>query len=266
MSALHGRLASPDGWPVPGGTVTVMDTTGQQRGRSATRADGGFSVDELAAGVHTVVAVAPGFEPSARAVPLDGTDVDLGVLELARTGGGVLPAPGTWAIDPHHSSVQATALHLGMSRIHGRLRRFGGTVTVADPLEKSTVEVTIDPASVDSDDPDRDAHLRNADFLDVEVHPEIHYASTSLTRHDSSRWTVHGTLTLKGVSAPVDLDVVYGGSGPDPWGGTRAAFTATTEVSRDEFAISWNQSVLAGVLAIGRTLRIDIDIQAVLQS
>ncbi|MFP5072932.1 YceI family protein [Pseudonocardia nantongensis] len=265
MSALHGRLSSPDGWPVPGGTVTVMDTTGQQRGRAATRADGGFGVEALSAGVHTVVAVAPGYEPTARAVTLDGVDLDLGVLELARTGGAVLPTPGTWRIDPMHSSIQATALHLGMSRIHGRLRRFAGTVTVADPLEHSGVAVTIDPASVDSDEPDRDAHLRNADFLDVAAHPEIRYVGDGLVRRDPTHWTVHGTLTLKGVSAPVDLDVVYGGSGPDPWGGTRAAFTAGTEISRDEFAISWNQSVLAGVLAVGRTLRIDLDVQAVLE-
>lgn len=266
MSVLHGRLSSPDGWPVPGGTVTVMDTSGQQRGRATTRADGGFGVDGLAAGVHTVVAVAPGHEPAARSVSLNGTDLDLGVLELARAGGAVLPTPGAWRIDPAHSSIRATALHLGMSRIHGRLRRFAGTVTVTDPLERSGVSVTIDPASVDTDEPDRDAHLRAPDFLDVEAHPEIRYVGQGLTRRDPTHWTVHGTLTLKDVSAPVDLDVVYGGSGPDPWGGTRAAFTASTEISRDEFAIDWNQSVLAGVLAIGRTLRIDLDIQTVLES
>jgi polyisoprenoid-binding protein YceI len=264
MSELYGRLSSPDGWPVAGGTVTVMDAGGVQKGRTASRADGGFSLDGLVAGPHTVVVAAPGHEPSARAVVVNGAGVDLGRFELTRAGGTVLPAPGTWRIDAQHSSIRATALHLGMSRIHGRLRRFSGQVVVADPFETSRVEVAIDASSVDSDEPDRDAHLRNADFLDVERHPSIGYAGTGLTRHDPTHWTVHGTLSLKGVSAPVDLAVVYGGSGPDPWGGTRAAFTATTEISRDEFTIDWNQSVLAGVLAIGRTLRIDIDVQAVL--
>lgn len=264
MSELYGRLSTPDGWPVPGGTVTVMDATGVQRGRSTSRSDGGFAIGDLAGGPHTLVVAAPGHEPSARSVLVNGADVDLGRLELTRAGGVVLPAPGVWRIDAQHSSIRATALHLGISRIHGRLRRFSGRVEVADPFETSRVQVSIDAASVDSDEPDRDAHLRAPDFLDVDAHPSIGYAGTGLTRHDATHWTVHGALSLKGVRAPVDLAVTYGGSGPDPWGGTRAAFTATTEISRDEFAIDWNQSVLAGVLAVGRTLRIDIDVQAVL--
>ncbi|ANY08108.1 YceI family protein [Pseudonocardia sp. HH130630-07] len=264
MSELHGRLSTTDGWPVAGGTVTVMDATGVQRGRAVSRADGGFTIDGLGTGAHTLVVATPGHEPSARSVLVNGSGVDLGRLELTRAGGAVLPAPGTWRIDAQHSSIRATALHLGISRIHGRLRRFSGRVEVIDPFEASRVEVAIDAGSVDSDEPDRDAHLRTADFLDVGAFPSIGYAGTGLTRHDVTHWTVHGTLSLKGVSAPVDLAVTYGGSGPDPWGGTRAAFTATTEISRDEFAIDWNQSVLAGVLAVGRTLRIDIDVQAVL--
>jgi len=264
MSTVTGRLMTPDGWPVTGGTLTAVDVTGVQRGRTTSREDGGFVIEGLPDGPCTVIAAAAGHEPTARTVRVDGRRSTLGVLELAKVGGDVLPAPGTWTIDPHHSSIRATALHLGMSRIHGRLRRFSGRIQVADPLENSSVEVTIDPGGVDSDDVDRDAHLRSADFLDAEVHPEIVYKSDGLTRIDARRWRVDGILTLKGVSAPVPLDVHYGGSGPDLWGGTRAAFSAGTEISRDDFAISWNQSVLAGVLAVGRTLRIDIDIQAVL--
>lgn len=265
MSAVYGRLSSADGWPIVGGTVTVIDATGVQRGRASSRADGGFALDSLDPGMHTVIVAGPGFEPSARSVVVAAAaPTELGLLELARAGGDVLPAPGTWRIDPAHSSIRATALHLGMSRIHGRLRRFSGSIEVADPLEDSSVQVVIDPSSVDSDDETRDAHLRAADFLDVAVHPEISYKSDGLTRVDQRHWRVAGLLTLKGVSAPATLQVTYGGTGPDLWGGTRAAFTATTEVSRDDFAIDWNQSVLAGVLAVGRTLRIDIDIQAVL--
>jgi polyisoprenoid-binding protein YceI len=264
MSAVTGRLMTPDGWPVTGGTLTAVDATGVQRGRSASREDGGFLIEGLENGPYTVIAAAAGHEPTARTVQVAGERSTLGVLELAKVGGDVLPAPGTWTIDPHHSSIQATALHLGMSRIHGRLRNFAGRIQVADPLENSSVEVSIDPRGVDSDDTDRDTHLRSPDFLDVDVYPEITYKSDGLTRIDTRHWRVDGVLTLKGVSAPVTLDVHYRGTGPDLWGGTRAAFSASTEISRDDFAISWNQSVLAGVLAIGRTLRIDIDIQAVL--
>jgi len=93
--------------------------------------------------------------------------------------------------------------------------------------------------------------------------PEIRYKSEGLRRIDATHWVVDGVLTLKDVSAPVPLDVTYLGTGPDAAGNTRAAFTATTEVVRDRFAMSWNQSVLAGLLAVGRTLRIEIDIAAV---
>jgi polyisoprenoid-binding protein YceI len=264
LGAVTGRLTTPDGWPVAGGMLTAIDGTGTQRGRAAVREDGGFVLDGLAQGIYTVIVAAAGHEPLARTVTVhSGRETALGVLTLARVGGRVLPAPGTWQIDPVHSSIRATALHLGMSRIHGRLRRFSGQIQVADPLENSSVEVIIDPTGVDSDDADRDEHLRAPDFLDVARHPEIRYKSDGLRRIDAENWQVDGVLTLKGVSAAVPLAVTYRGTGPDLWGGTRAAFSATAEVSRDDFAINWNQSVLAGVLAIGRTLRIDIDIQAV---
>jgi polyisoprenoid-binding protein YceI len=266
-AAITGTLTTPDGWPVGGGILTVVDGAGVQRGRATAREDGGFVLDGLDPGTYTVIVAAPGHEPAARSVTLSGAaPAALGVVELPRVGGRVLPAPGTWEIDPVHSSIQATALHLGLTPVHGRLRRFTGRIQVADPLENSSVEVTIDSAGVDTDDETRDAHLRNADFLDTERHPEIHYKSDGLVRRDATHWRVDGVLTLKGVSAAVPLDVTYRGSGPDLWGGIRAGFSATAELSRDDFAITWNQSVLAGVLAIGRTLRIDIDIQAVLGS
>jgi polyisoprenoid-binding protein YceI len=262
--SVTGNVSTPDGWPVAGGTVTLVDGSGVQRGRAAARQDGGFVLEGLPAGPYTVIIAAAGHEPAARPVTVRaGAPTALGVVELPRVGGRVLPAPGTWQIDPVHSSIRATALHLGMTRVHGRLRRFSGQIQVADPLENSSVEVLIDPTGVDSDDPTRDEHLRSPDFLDVQRHPEIHYKSDGLVRYDATHWRVDGVLSLKGVSAPVPLDVVYRGSGPDMFGGTRAGFSAGTEVSRDDFAISWNQSVLAGVLAVGRTLRIDIDIQAI---
>ena len=264
MTAVTGLLTTPDGWPVAGGTVTAVDAGGVQRGRVASGDDGRFVLDGLAPGPYTVIVAAPGHEPVARTVAVGGVTAALGVLELARAGGAVLPAPGTWVIDPAHSSIRATALHLGLGRIHGRLRRFGGQVQIADPLENSSVEVVIDPEAVQTDDDTRDGHLRSPDFLDVAAYPEIRWKSEGLRRLDPTHWVVDGVLTLKGVSAAVPLQVEYRGTGPDLWGGMRAAFSATAEVSRDAFEMSWNQSVLAGLLTVGRTLRIDIDIEAVL--
>lgn len=262
MTTVIGRLSTPDGWPVPGGTVTAVDARGAQAGRAASGPDGRFGLDGLATGVHTLIVAAAGHDPLARSVVVTG-DTDMGVLELARSGATLLPAPGTWAIDPVHSSIRATAVHLGLSRVHGRLGRFSGQVQVADPLEHSSVEVQIDPSTVATDDPTRDEHLRSPDFLDVLRYPEIRYKSEGLRRTDATHWVLDGVLTLKDVSAPVPLQVTYLGTNPDPWGGVRAGFSATAELSRDDFAISWNQSVLAGLLVVGRTLRIDIDIEAV---
>lgn len=263
MTALTGRLVTQDGWPVTGGTLTAVDAGGVQRGRGASGADGWCLVEELPAGIYTVIVAAPGHEPTARSVTVGTAPATtLGVVELAREGGAVLPAPGTWVIDPVHSSIRSTALHIGMARIHGRMRRFTGQVQVADPLENSSVEVTIDPSGVDTDDGTRDEHLRSADFLDALRYPEIRYKSDGLRRLDPTHWVVDGVLTLKNRSAQVPLLVEYRGTCPGMFGGVRAAFSATAELSRDDFAMDWNHSVLAGLLAVGRTLRIDIDIEA----
>ena len=159
--------------------------------------------------------------------------------------------------------MSASAFHLGITKVHGRLRRFSGAITMGPTLDASSVTASIDPGSVDTDDPDRDGHLRAPDFLDVLRFPAIDFSSTRIVGHSADHWTMHGDLALKGVHSDVAIDVVYHGTGPDLWGGERAGFSATTQLSRDDFDISWNQSVIAGIFAIGRTLRIEIDIEAV---
>jgi len=261
--AVAGRLATPDGRPVTG-TLTVLDAAGGQAARAVSGADGHFLLDGLAAGAYTLVVAAAGRQPQAAAVTVADDEITpLGVLELRPQDGPALPSPGSWMIDQQHSSILVTALHLGVSRIHARLPRFTGRIEVADPFEGSSVEVAIDPAAVDSAEPERDAHLRSADFLDVARFPEIRYKSEGLRCVDAERFELDGVLTLKDVSAPVPLHVRYGGTATDLEGCRRAAFSATAEVSRDDFAISWNQAALAGVLAVGRTLHVEIDIQAV---
>jgi polyisoprenoid-binding protein YceI len=150
-----------------------------------------------------------------------------------------------------------------MSSVRGRFDDFSGTVRIAQPVEQSSVTAVIQAASVDTANKMRDDHLRSQDFLDVERHPVITYTSTGLTQLSEERWALDGELTLNGVTRKVQLDLTYLGTGPDAWGGTRAAFHAVTELHRDDFAITYNQVLRAGIGAIGATLRVELEIQAV---
>ncbi|MFJ9340532.1 YceI family protein [Streptomyces sp. NPDC101733] len=264
--ALTARIRTRDGWAVSHAVVTVTDTTGAQVVRA--EADGEGAVRDataLAPGAYTVIVTAVGYAPSASSALVTASGrAEVGNVVLARQGGTELPPPGPWTIDPAHSSVGAVAQHLGISSVHGRFTAFSGRIDI-DPREVSAsrVEAVIDAASMDTGNAMRDGHLRSADFLDVETYPEITYRSTGLTPAGSDRWTVHGELTLHGVARPVDLDLAYLGTGADPWGGTRAAFRATAELRREDFAMNYNQVVQAGIAAIGTQLRVELNIQAV---
>jgi polyisoprenoid-binding protein YceI len=211
-----------------------------------------------------VIVTAVGSAPTASTARVTASGrADVGTVVLARQGGAELPPPGPWTIDPVHSSVGAVAQHLGISSVHGRFTEFGGRIEIAQDVEKSRVEAVIKASSIDTGNGMRDGHLKTPDFLDVETFPEITFRSTGLEPAGSDRWTVHGELTLHGVVRPVDLDLSYLGTGADPWGGTRAAFRATTELKREDFAMNYNQVVQAGISAIGTTLKVELDIQAV---
>ena len=176
------------------------------------------------------------------------------------------PIPtGVWEIDPSHSNVEFVARHL-LSRVRGRFTGFGGAITIAEPLSRSSVGVTIDAASVDTHNADRDAHLRSPDFLDVERYPEISFRSTSVAEDGDGRYRLDGDLTIRGVTRPVTLELAYLGWSDDPWGGKRAGFSATTEIDRHDFGATWNLAVETGGVVVGRKVRIELEIEAVLRS
>ncbi|MBA4867402.1 YceI family protein, partial [Streptomyces sp. PSKA54] len=208
----------------------------------------------LAPGPYTVIVTAVGYAPAAStAIVTASGRAEIGTVVLARQGGTELPPPGPWSIDPAHSSVGAIAQHLGISSVHGRFTDFGGHIEIAQDVDKSRVEAVIRAASINTGNDMRDTHLRSPDFLDTEQYPEITYRSTGLSPAGSDRWTVHGELQLHGVARPADLHLAYLGTGPDPWGGVRAAFHATTELRREDFAMNYNQVIQAGIAAIGTT-------------
>ncbi|PKW08707.1 Polyisoprenoid-binding protein YceI [Streptomyces sp. 1222.5] len=263
---LTAKIRTRDGWAVSHGVVTVTDMTGTQVLRAETDAEGAVrDTTELAPGAYTVIVTAVGYAPAASSAIVTASGrAEVGTVTLARQGGTELPPPGPWTIDPVHSSVAAVAQHLGISSVHGRFTEFGGTIEIApDDVTRSRVAAVIRAASVDTGNGMRDTHLKSADFLDVERHPEITYRSTGVTAAGSDRWTVHGELSMHGVVRPVELDLAYLGTGADPWGGTRAAFRATAELHREDFAMNYNQVLQAGIAAIGTTLKIELDIQAV---
>jgi polyisoprenoid-binding protein YceI len=264
--ALTARIRTRDGWAVSHAVVTVTDMTGTQVLRAEADAEGVVrDATALAPGAYTVIVTAVGYAPAASSALVTASSrAEVGTVTLARQGGTELPPPGPWTVDPAHSTVGAVAQHLGISSVRGRFTQFSASVEIApDDVTKSRVEAVIRAESIDTGNAMRDTHLRSADFLDVGTYPEITYRSTGLTAAGPDRWKVHGDLSLHGVVRPVDLDLAYLGTGADPWGGTRAAFRATTELHREDFAMNYNQVVQAGIAAIGTTLRVELDIQAV---
>lgn len=178
-----------------------------------------------------------------------------------------LPQVGTWTIDAAHSEVEATVRHLMVAKVRGGFTSFSGTVTIPEDVSQSSIDVSIDAASISTGVEDRDGHLRSPDFLDVENHPTITFRSQSAQHVDGDKWQVPGELTIRGVTRPVTLDLEFLGTvDSDPWGNTRAAFEATTEIDRESFDITWNQALEAGGVMVGKTLRIDLAVQLTLNA
>lgn len=175
----------------------------------------------------------------------------------------------TWTIDASHSLVEFTARHMMITRVKGRFSGVSGTVVTndADP-SKSSVNVEIDAASIDTREEKRDGHLRSGDFLDVENHPHLTFRSTRIEGNPKSAgdsFTVVGDLTIRGTTREVTLDATFDGSGTDPWGGTRASFSAETKIDRREFGLTWNQALETGGVLVGNEVKITLEVQAVKQ-
>jgi polyisoprenoid-binding protein YceI len=171
---------------------------------------------------------------------------------------------GTWAIDPSHSEVGFSVRHLMVSKVKGTFKRFEGALHLAENLLDSRVEATIDVSSVDTRDEGRDNHLRSQDFFDVERHPEIKFSSTSI-RPSGKDFVVTGDLTIHGVTRVVDLDLEFNGVSPDPWGGTRAGFSATTEINRSDYGVEFNMPLDGGGVVVGDRIKITLEVEAILQ-
>ena len=171
--------------------------------------------------------------------------------------------PGTHTIDATHSNVEFAVKHLMISTVKGRFADVSGTVNVPASGEP-TVDVTIKAASIDTRVDARDTHLKSADFFDVEEYPILRFVSTRATR-TADGYALEGNLTIKDVTRPVTLRVTEEGTGIDPWGNSKSAFSATGRINRSEFGLNWNAALETGGVLVSEEVKLNLDVQLVAQ-
>lgn len=176
-----------------------------------------------------------------------------------------VPTAGTWEIDSSHSDLRITARHLMVTKVRGTFGEITGTIVVADNPVDSTVEVTAVAASVSTGSADRDGHLLSPDFLDVENHPLVTFKSTEVAAHGDD-WKLTGDLTIRGTTKSVTFDLTFEGIADDPFGNTKAAFTATGSVDREDWGLTWNVPLEGGGVLVSKKLQVEFDVQATLQA
>ena len=171
---------------------------------------------------------------------------------------------GTWDIDPVHSDASFTIRHMMVSKVRGRFATFSGEIVTGEQLSGSSVNATIDADSIDTGNEQRDGHIRSADFFDVVNHPRWTFRSTGL-RSGADGLVLDGELTIKGATRPVALALEVNGVGPDAYGGTRAGFSASTTIDRNDFGVDIKLPMDGGGVVLGDKVQIALEIQAVLR-
>lgn len=174
-----------------------------------------------------------------------------------------VPAAGTWTLDASHSSVGFVTRHLMVSKVRGQFTEYSADLVIAERPEDSRVDVTIQVASITTGDAQRDGHLTSPDFFDVEQYPTITFRTTKVTPTSETDWQVEGELTVRDVTKPVTLAVEFAGVESDPWGNTRAGFSARTEIDREDYGLTWNQPLAGGGVLVGKKITIEIEVEAV---
>jgi polyisoprenoid-binding protein YceI len=176
---------------------------------------------------------------------------------------GIVRVPtGTWTVDPVHSSVEFRVKHMMISTVRGRFGEFAGTIEAAADYHQSKVRGTIKAASVDTNEPRRDDHLRSADFFDVEHHPEITFESAGIEHLEKGNYRVGGELTMHGETRPVQFEVTVHGVTKDPQGQDRVGLEIRGTLSRGEFGLRWQQALETGGVLVGDEIRVSADISA----
>lgn len=180
--------------------------------------------------------------------------------------GRTIPAAGTYVLDQAHKRVGFVVRHMMVSKVRGAFDEATATITVGEDPLQSSVTATIQAASITTGQDDRDGHLRSGDFLEVEKYPTLEFRSTGVTSHSGNEFVLSGELTIKDVTRPVDLQVEFEGVGRSPYGQDIFGFTATTEIDREEFGLTWNVALETGGVLVGKKIKIEIEGEAIRQA
>jgi polyisoprenoid-binding protein YceI len=175
----------------------------------------------------------------------------------------LIPA-GTWAVDPKHSTVEFQVKHMGIANVKGKFNEFAGTLEIGDDLATAKASGTVKVASVDTNEEQRDAHLRSADFFDAETHPELSFAATAIEPVDEETFRIAGDLTLHGITRPITLEAVVQGTDVDPWGNDRVGLEVVGQLKRSDYDMKFNQALGSGNMLVGDKVGLALDISAVL--
>lgn len=173
---------------------------------------------------------------------------------------------GTWAVDPKHSSVEFQVKHMGIATVRGKFNEFEGTLEIGDGLASAHAHGTVEVASIDTAEPQRDAHLRSADFFDADAHPQISFESRSIEAVDEETLRVTGDLTMHGVTREIALEAVIQGTDVDPWGNERVGLEVIGQLNRGDWDMKFNQALGSGNMLVSDRVKLALDISAVKQS
>ena len=189
---------------------------------------------------------------------------DTSIATTRTVNGTELPLPGTYAIDASHTHVGFTVRHMMVSKVRGQFDKFDGTVVIAEDPTQSSVNVTVEVDSINTNDENRDGHLKSADFFNTEANKQLTFVSTAV-RPDGSKWDVDGDATLNGVTKQITLVVDFEGALIDPYNNLRIGFSATGEINREDFGLSWNAALETGGVVVGKQVKLEIEAEAVIR-
>jgi len=177
-----------------------------------------------------------------------------------------IPAAGTYVLDAAHKRVGFVARHLMVSKVRGNFGEATATITVGEDPLASAVTASITAASIATGQPDRDNHLRSGDFFDAEKYPTLEYRSTGIKSHSGNEFVLEGELTIKDVTKPVEMLVEFEGAGRSPYGQDVFGFSASTEINREDWGLTWNVALESGGFMVSKNIKIEIEGEAIRQA